>query len=142
MKQRQYCLASSRYLKVLQEAQRNLKGLGTLSGKNIHLVIDFALCSRVAAKAVLKSGDLAEAENICLRASEALTPIISNLNNKQIFRAITFTHFKNIYYDLAYLLGSGGQMDKLYSYVNFHAAMVATWTEELKMVSNANLRMN
>lgn len=142
MKQGQYCLASSHYLKVLEEAQRKLKGLGKLSGENINVVIDFALCSRVAAKAVLKSGDFAEAENICLKASEALIPIISNLNNKQIFRAITFTHFKNIYYDLAYLHGSRRQMYKLYSYVKSHAAMVARWAEELKMVSNENLRMN
>lgn len=142
MKQGQYCDASFHYLKVLEEAQRNVKGLRKPSAENMHVVIEFALCSRVAAKAVLQSGDEAEAEHIYLKASETLIPIISNLSQKQILRAVTFTHFKNIYYDLVNLYTSSGQMHKLYSHVESQAIMVRKWAEELKMVSNSNLGMN
>lgn len=142
MKNGEYSLASRHYIEVLEEAERNLKRLRHLSVSTINIVIEFALYSRVTAKAVLQNGHLAEAENIFLKANEALISIISNLKYRQIFRAITFTHFKGLYHDLAYFYASTGQMHKLYSYISSHKAVVERWTKELKLLNNGNLGRN
>ena len=140
--QQEYSQASGLFTQVLAETRRNLRQVIILSRKNINAVQEFALCSRVAANALLKNGQVREAENIYHIATEALKPFISNLNNPLPYRALVLSEFKLLFYGLADLYVSNEQIDKLKAYVEKNILILKNWAGELQMISQSARNLN
>ena len=113
-----------------------------LSGKSIKAVQEFSLCSRLAGKALLKNGQIKEAERIYLTAADKLKPYISNLNNPLSYRALVVTEFKLIFYELAGLYITNEQLDSLNAYAEKKLPILKNWAEELQMVSQSEKNLN
>ena len=140
--QQEYSQASGLFTQVLAETRRNLRQVIILSGKNIIAVQEFALCSRVAANALLKNGQAHEAERMYLAAADKLKPFISNLNNPLLYRALVLSEFKLLFYELADLYVSNEQSDKLNAYAEKNQALLKKWAEELQMVRLSERNLN
>jgi hypothetical protein len=140
--QQEYSQASGLFTQVLAETRRNLRQVIILSRKNINAVQEFALCSRVAANALLKNGQVREAERIYHIANEALKPLISNLNNPLPYRALVLSEFKLLFYGLADLYVSNEQVDRLNAHVKKNQALLIKWAEERQMMSQCGKNLN
>ncbi len=140
--QKQYPQACELYTEVWAEAGRNLRQVLILSAENIDAVQEYCLCSRVAANALLKNGQASEAERIYAIAAGELKLFISNLNNPLPYRALVFTEFKLIFYDLANLYVFTRQSDKLNAYVRKNTSLLKNWAEELQMISQYDQSLN
>ena len=140
--QQKYSQASELFSEVLEEAKRNLRQVIFLSGENIKAVQEFCLCSKVAGSALLKNGQVIEAERKLLLAAEELKPFISNLNNPLPYRALVLTEFKSIFYDLAGLYVFNEQIDKLDTCVKKNQALLIKWAGELQLISQAINNLN
>ncbi len=140
--QRKYAQASGLYTEVLSETERNLRQVIVLSGDNIKKVQEFCLCSKIAGDALLKNGQIAEAERKYLTAADKLKPFISNLKNPLPYRALVLTEFKSLFYELAGLYTSYNQVDKLYALVENNIPLLKKWAGELQMISQANQNLN
>jgi tetratricopeptide (TPR) repeat protein len=141
-KQQEYSQASELFTEVLAEAKRNLRQVTVLSGENIEAVQEFCFCSKVAGNALLKNGQVSEAERKYLLAAEELKPFISNLNNPLPYRALVLTEFKSLFYKLADLYISNEQVDRLNAYVEKNAPMLKKWAEDLQLISQSVKNLN
>ncbi len=139
---KQYPQACELYTEVWAEAGRNLRQVLILSAENIDTVQEFCLCSRIAANALLKNGQAGEAERIYAVAAGELKLFISNLNNPLAYRALLFTEFKLIFYDLANLYVFNKQSDKLNTYVRKNTSLLKNWAEELQRISQCDRNLN
>lgn len=139
---REYSQASGLFTQVLAETRRNLRQVIILSRKNINAIQEFALCSRLAGKALMKDGQVHEAERMYLAAADKLKPFISNLNNPLPYRALVVTEFKLLFYELADLYIFNEQLDKLNAYAEKNTPVLKNWAGELQMVSQSERNVN
>ena len=138
----EYAQASGLFTQVLTETRGNLRQVTILSRKSINAIQEFAFCSRLAGKAMIKDGQVHEAERVYLDAAEKLKPFISNLNNRLPYRALVMTEFKLLFYELAGLYVSNAQLDKLNTYVEKNTPVLESWARELQMVSQSERNLN
>lgn len=141
-RQKKYTQASGHYMEVLAELRENLRRVVILSGKSTNVVQEFSLCSRLAGKALLKNGQVLEAERIYLTAADKLILFISNLNNPLPYRALVVTEFKTLFYELAHLYTSNEQLDKLNAYVAKNSPILKNWARNLQMISQPARNLN
>lgn len=135
----EYSQASGLFKKVLAETKRNLRLVVILSKTNMLTVQEFALCSRVAANALLRNGQVREAEQIYLNATEALKPFISNLASPLFYRALVLSEFKMLFYVLADLYVSNQMLEELDIFVRENTPLLNTWAEEQQIMSQYNI---
>ncbi len=140
--QQDYSQASGLFMQVLAETRRNLRELVILSKKNVNAIQEFTLCSRVAANALLKNGQVREAEKTYHLATNALKPFISNLTNPLPYRALVLSEFKLLFYDLADLYVSNHLLDELSVYVSENNPLLIRWAEDQQMMSQYNKNLN
>lgn len=138
----EYSQASGLFMQVLAETRKNLRPVVILCRKNVNAVQEFALCSRVAANALLKNGQVREAERIYHLASEALKPFISNLTNPLPYRALVLSEFKLLFYGLANLYVSNHLLEELDIYVRENNPLLIKWAEERQMMSQYSKNLN
>lgn len=138
----EYAQASGLFTQVLTETRGNLRQVTILSRKSITAIQEFALCSRLAGKAMIKDGQVHEAERVYLDAAEKLKPFISNLNNRLPYRALVMTEFKLLFYELAGLYVSNAPLDKLNAYAEKNTPVLESWARELQMVSQSGRNLN
>ncbi len=140
--QQNYSQASGLFRQVLAETRRNLRLVLILSRKNINAVQEYSLCSRVAANALLKNGQVKEAERIYQIATKALKPFISNLHKSLIYKGLILSKFKLLFYGLADLYVSNHLFDELGVYVRENNPLLNKWTEEQQMMSQYGKNLN
>lgn len=138
----EYAQASGLFTQVLTETRGSLRQVTVLSKKSIKAIQEFALCSRLAGKAMIKDGQVHEAERVYLNAADKLKPFISNLNNPLPYRAVVMTEFKLLFYELADLYVTNAQLDKLNTYVEKNTPVLKSWERELQMVSQFKRNLN
>ena len=100
------------------------------------------MCSRLAGKALMKDGQVHEAERMYLAAADKLKPFISNLNNPLPYRALVVTEFKLLFYELADLYIFNEQLNKLNAYAEKNTPVLKNWAGELQMVSQSERNVN
>lgn len=140
--QQEYSQASVLFTQVLAETRKNLRPVLILSNKNINAVQEFSMCSRVAANALLKNGQISKAERIYHLANEVLKPFISNLNNPLLYRALILSEFKLLFYDQARLYASNHLLDELDVYIRKNFPLLNKWTEEREMMNQYGKNLN
>jgi hypothetical protein len=141
-RQQKYTQASGFYMEVLAELRKNLRQVVILSGKSPNAVQEFSFCSRLAGKALLKNGQVHEAERIYLTAADKLILFISNLNNPLPYRALMVNEFRLLFYELAHLYISNEQLDRLNAYVEENSPMLKKWARELQLISKSVRNLN
>lgn len=133
--QKEYSEASVLFKKVLAETRRNLHLVVILDKITTQIVQEYALCSRVAANALLKDGQVREAEVIYLKATKTLKPFISNLASPLSYRALILSEFKMLFYALADLYVSNHMLDELDIYVRGNNLSLSKWAQEQQIIA-------
>lgn len=139
---RKYSKASVLFTQVLVETKRNLRQVNNLSRKNINMIQEFALCSRLAGKALMKNKEPHEAERVYLAAADKMRPFISNLNNPLPYRALLMTEYKLLVYDLANFYASNELFESLIAFTEKNTPTLKSWAIELQMISQSGRNLN